>query len=1238
MLPLTSTPNPFPTVKPPTTAIQKVAHVRRANQRVDLDTHTFGLYAYYAEGRKEDYSGEQYDPYYGETDIKDPALLERAKKYFESLLNMEAEEDEQYELRSAIAPTVGHKHLPMYQRKRRKIKKLVILSKKVYIEPSLKQYLLSVYPLDQIKRWNTRGTTSHYAPGYTSSFLMREEKLKEIISQVRAGFEIPRPGPHSLKTDINLRNFTSAENFSENLHVQSSSDPSNSLLPCPTYIKSEPIDYTEYNAESNHANHIPFVKQEPHHVCVNIKQEPVEPTDTRLNSVKNKRKKLKKPFEPFPIVKEEPIEEEESHMLDNINKDIHDASKSPGSDEKESDFSIKVKQEPLDETQMEMVEIFRKRVHKLKKIEVVPMVSDMPEIKEEPLDMDDVGSSQISPEPQRKEFSHPSSTKRAPKFVYGKRVRARMGFSRQRTMAADAEVEFDEAAQISTLFSPPKSCWSRKVPTRVRPKMNPKRKKRDKLTLQIDQLITDGNIETLEETEQMYQLFAETIKSNTDRHANVFNIVLEKFKQLKKDKDDATKSLTEEEEEKPCRDREDTSCSEESDKLKVIFPMDDHEIYGVTVIKESVAPGKFETPSIKKEMIDEEECENAVAEEPVCDKDNNVPEVDKDIIKDAPADAKSGDSYPDDVSDRKTPPHSTPLYPSETSEVCSSETLLVRPEANSGFRQLQSHSQSSSSTPACGQEQAHITSSESPFSSVVHSRPHNVYNNFYKPYLKSVKQNFQKQQYRSEFMITADHTTRSDAALCPNMPTGIHEQPKNVTESDRLFDEILPDEMTHFPNADTSYLEQYVRNDNVLSSAALDDFIKGPLSSNEHLIKPKPSYGRMSYHSDDSLRGPHPASLYPVRSDEMQNKDSQEWHTHWKKQNEAFDHFPNASWPIEEQSTWNLSWSEPIFEQTTVSSNSSLEDQNDSRKFSMNLPIIERAPSGEEILKIPVNLRTVKTQFPLSDKKFSPIETSLPYVMYIPQRQDSVADIGTQTEGPPLKRYRTWLGQRPLSAYSTNSVLVESMPKGANIAQTTSAQLNTSDESSDRQVISLRTVQTQFPGVKQGQFEFKECETFFIYRNSQTKESSPIGIQTDGQSLYPPWVAPGRFRRHRPVLVEPLPNIEPIGDNVRTMRSSDAYSILMEQIRTSNESSFDRFMNSQHQPNGITDSLNQHACYSPQAPNVRQLPLTVNKNYSKKSSAIGKGKRPGIHYKEVAPQPSPPPHSNMGKCFNNNYY
>eukprot|EP00116_Pleurobrachia_bachei_P007113 sb/3467375/ len=254
---------------------------------------------------------------------------------------------------------------------------------------------------------------------------------------------------------------------------------------------------------------------------------------------------------------------------------------------------------------------------------------------------------------------------------------------------------------------------------------------------------------------------------------------------------------------------------------------------------------------------------------------------------------------------------------------------------------------------------------------------------------------------------------------------------------------------------------------------------------------------------------------------------------------------------------------------------------------------------------IAVEHRTVQTQYPHSPTCLA-IEVTAPTTSYIVQRQDSVRPIACQTT-------LSYASSHCLAP--ADSVLVEPLLSARKVSRSHGSGYA-------RLATQRRSILTQFPAHNTVYPAFEPSLPFLCYPRPN-RSPRDVTTQTDGHTSHP--------RRLRPVLVEPVPNITPIGENVRTMRSSDAYGRLMEQIRTSNDPSFDRFMNSQIPPtNGTVSRYNKYSCYAPQGRLV-DLPLTVKKNYPRKGGGgLGKGKRPGMTYKEVTPKPNPPIHSNQG--------
>ena len=247
-----------------------------------------------------------------------------------------------------------------------------------------------------------------------------------------------------------------------------------------------------------------------------------------------------------------------------------------------------------------------------------------------------------------------------------------------------------------------------------------------------------------------------------------------------------------------------------------------------------------------------------------------------------------------------------------------------------------------------------------------------------------------------------------------------------------------------------------------------------------------------------------------------------------------------------------------------------------------------------------------------------PTQEATPVINYIVQRQENVSDRGMQTESSFLEygHYNPFC-----------SVLVEPLLSARKAVRPPPCAY----QQEPGRLVEQRTIQTQYPANNTRYTAIDPSLPFMAYSFAmQTPVTS--SSQTDGEPIANAGGTQHRHKRRRPVLVEPVPNIVPIGENVRTMRSSDAYGILMEQIRTSTDPKFDRFMNSQLQPNGVLSRFNKYACYAPQGGSP-DLPLTVKKSFPgevRKTGHSCKGKRPGIEYKEVMPQQIPSEHCNKG--------
>ena len=1017
-----------------------------------------------------------------------------------------------------------------------------------------------------------------------------------------------------------------------------------------------------------------------------------------------------------------------------LTPDLNNDKKEPGLAVKEIDLpeNVIIKEEPLDADQLLMVKIFRKRVKKLKMIKVQPMVS----VKDEPIDFEDVQRELESPEIKDEQeepcllyfdpkppVKHENISKLKPKFVYGKRMRARATMSvshPRRTPSIDTESEFDKAAQIDTLFSPPKSAWSNVTTLSNNHMSDDETDENAGLTAEIDKLIEAGNITSLDDTERMFNLFASTIKNIKDPTTNVFNIVLDKFKK--------TKAIDESE--------NTVLAPVQTAPNQILFPMSDQEIYsqGLAVIGESKPPEEFELPTIKVEPQDDFVNDKCLLSNDVFKGDEIALCVEsglKQKSSETPIIQFNKVQFDHDKINKDT----TDITPDETGKMASpsddpsSQTLPIRiknslerlsnkPNETQGSNKIGSECRESSSYGQSSMDNSHDLDPGSQISATPRDFEANSIDDFKEklPNMGDIRLrvksppivNYSSEKGSQYYGLVSGETLISEkrpdsecfqnsngphgfmidpvvqpvegkAITAEEIPSSLKRQPigdysidsatqsykitpdeklkseekitmsrqlRELSDAERLFDEVLADEPSSFQAPEPAYLsEPYSRsNDNFFATSSLDDFIKAPLNTNEYLVKPKPSYVRMNYHdSSESVEGlKPPAVLFSSKTDE--------W-SQWKRNanNESFDQFQTSPWSIEDQSNpWSpqhsiydsyfeppssASFEDAQKEGSRVCENNSLQPLG--RRLSVQgayNPIIERNEKGQDIIRVPVEQRTAQTQFPASSKHCPSVEVSLPILTFITQRQDNVADIGTQTNDPEAySSYFDYQTSTPLSSVLVEPLLgsrkppqpvAPSYPATSCIAEGSCCGTLTNVE--------RRTTQTQYPANNSLYSSFEQSLPFIGCANPVRNPSNSY-TQTEGAPLFPPWVAPGRFRRHRPVLVEPLPTIEPIGENVRTMRSSDAYSILMEQIRTSTDCSFDKFMNSQTQPNGIVSKFNKYACYAPQEGNSPDLPLTVKKNYPKKAADnVCKGKRPGILYKEVTPRNIPSEHSNRG--------
>ena len=1388
-------------------APSKVA--RDVNKAVDLSTYQYGLYSFFAEGNENrEYDSPHFDPHYGETDMKDPALRARAKRYFENLRRERCEETEEYQMREQSSGR-SREHRPMYQRKRKKVQKLVVLVPKIPISPTIQEYLRKRYPPDSNRtaRWAARKKCR------SSEETLQEEKLQEFMAQFQSGAAHSKSRPYSVSQrvtsltsrpssscssqqsesiDQELVNRSSRKMDQETGHIPSTravepgpcnplavanrlikSEPmefehahaspnenpllavKREMLDCSLHniqIKPEPIDYSEYECLHNRSesqqnyfsdpslslpnslkdNSIPDSSEQPpplppppqtlnnENITPNIPVTESQIPDTDTESRKEKKKKHKRQCIPFPI-KQEPQEESPigtksittspikdlpaskhgEHPRPTTNNENDQAPKkkpkkqcipfpikqepleepsteydpSPAEAAKSDNAvlteNVKIKEEQLEPDQLLMVEIFRKRVKKLKKIEVKPLVS----VKEEPVDFGETTSELPSPEIKEEPVEptllyikpKPVEQKNAKKlkYVYGRRIqgRARMSASHPRgrsSLEVMEESEFDSAAKIDTPFSPPKSAWSKITPTVAStPESDEETEENKGLTAQIDRLIEAGNIQTLDDTEIMYSLFASAIKDIQDPKANVFNIVLERFKETKA----FEKSLRSAEENHPDKPETDNPAEEtpKTPALLTLFPMSDQEIYnqGLAVVGETKPPEEFELPSIKEETLEEDELKKVQGEKE--NEDDCVDTLTSNVLPEPEISgplAQNAETRPDipELSANKVLEAVSSIEPSLIRDLPVSENLpppcsdfsRISPiRIRNSLERLNKPNILKASTSSASSFHPDIPSTST---SDFDSRPPL----YIDPFPKSRRESDEKIRVVDESSedFRESVTEHADFKSEERPPNSASRQKGEMSEAERLFDEMLADEQTSFPSQEPAYMEPFPRNDSLFANTSLDDFIKAPLSSNEHLVKPKPSYVRMNYHdSSESVENFKPPGvvLFSSKPEDLAPKDNPDW-SQWRRQHESFDQFQSSAWTIDEQSnSWSPQHSlyDNYLEPPTSSApfdehqkdpsrmncfeSNSLSSWMEGRRLSnqSTFPIIERNDSGQEVVKIPVELREVQTQYPNHSKHCASIDVSTPVTKFIAQRQVNVADIGVQTDIlPPYSPFLDYGHHTPLS-----SVLVEPLLSARKVSRPSPRTPSSEDNSRLAPTVQQRTCQTQYPANNSIYSPFEPSVPFKGY-HIPNKEPTDSCTQTEGAPLFPPWVAPGRFRRHRPVLVEPLPNIEPIGENVRTMRSSDAYSILMEQIRTSNDPSFDKFMNSQQLPNGVVSRFNKYACYAPQG-NSPELPLTVKKNYPKKNGNVCKGKRPGIEYKEVSPQQVPSEHSNRGlfNCF-----
>jgi len=726
-------------------------------------------------------------------------------------------------------------------------------------------------------------------------------------------------------------------------------------------------------------------------------------------------------------------------------------------------------------------------------------------IKEEPLDYEDIDIKEeqiemelleFNPEPRAfgKNLAH-----RKPKFVYGKRI--------NRTKSApnmNQDFEFDHAAQLSTPFSPPKSSWPvSKGQDEVQSEEDEPEEERE-MRQKVDQLMSEG---TIDDADELYQLFTKTIKQCTDPTENVFNTVLTLFKE-RKERGETCPATPEK------RPVEEKVVEEEDDQAKsCLFPMSDHEIYNqdVSVNADVSTPAEDFVPTIiKTEQVEEPGIELTAPANGGFSTQYTARDAYTELV---PAMAECN----------QTEPSSSGAPRGKDWKKVDGVDLYYDTANDKMFQPLGKGIKIEPGYQPMIFPPKKYTYPQPPRQHTYPQPPKD------RTYPQPPRQHTYPQGPKQHTYPQGpkEHTYPQSKERRPSAHSLYSKTTGEVTEAERLFDELIEEEQVPFVPQDpnqTSFIEPF-RPDGVFSNQSLDDLIKAPLVPNEHCIKPKPSYAPMTF--DNSENKP-PVVLFSSKPDEGGQKQDPGWGSWKRPSNETtFDHFQTSSEWGDNPSSWSpghSDWEEPYFGNPSTAQQSGFDDPNKD-------PLDKSCGSDDDMaVRHPVTQRHVQTQFPY-DNIYSEIEYSWPQTTYIKERQICINHSFTQTPGPPL---------------------------------------------------------------------------------------------------FPLSLAPGRFRRRRPVLVEPLPTIEPIGDTVtqlRTMRTSDSYSLLMERLRTCTDPSFDRFMNSQRQPTGLVSTFNQFACYSPQA-NIPELPLTVNKSYSDKSNSVGK--RPGIVYKEVTPKPYSSHHSTTG--------
>ena len=225
--------------------------------------------------------------------MKDPTLLARAKRYFENLRREQCEELDEFHMREQTSSTT-REHRPMYQRKRKKVQKLVVLVPKIRISHTIQEFLRKRYPpdSDRAARWAARKKCR------STEGTLQEKKLQEFMTQFQSGTSHSKSRPYSVSQRVaNLDSQSrppsscSSQQSSSTCHEMASNPQcleqnidrhnedksiSSSLAPMERLIKCEMMDYENI---SPNENPLLTVKREmlecPHH-NTHVKSEPID--------------------------------------------------------------------------------------------------------------------------------------------------------------------------------------------------------------------------------------------------------------------------------------------------------------------------------------------------------------------------------------------------------------------------------------------------------------------------------------------------------------------------------------------------------------------------------------------------------------------------------------------------------------------------------------------------------------------------------------------------------------------------------------------------------------------------------------------------------------------------------------------------------------------------------------------------------------------------------------------------